>query len=234
MTSAVKKVVISTWPADHHCPVDGGCVRPLPHNWCYISICALYKSQLGNFHNVIMIGWLAKCLPHHCDRISTPHVLGHVRRRTESCWLSSNTSNLPLLRCNEQWEQSKMFRLDTCAHIDDSLTSVTFTVIRRESISWPIFVQMQIYHSVAGIHKWQMFVLCTSPGNAAKDIRLQAQRTQFSFKINVSTAQGMSYAADLRLLLAFGNPPKICPSVPLVPCPGYPGVRIGVPKQSSR
>jgi len=55
-----------------------------------------------------------------------------------------------------------------------------------------------------------------------------------SFKTNGSPVQGMSYAADFRLLLAFGNPPKICPSVLLVPCPGYPGVRTGVSKQSSR
>ena len=47
------------------------------------------------------------------------------------------------------------------------LTCVTFNDSLWEMGTWPVFVQVQRSHDVASVHRWQMFVIYTSCGNAA-------------------------------------------------------------------
>jgi len=48
-----------------------------------------------------------------------------------------------------------------------SLSWVTFTDSRREMDKCPVCMQVQRSHMVASMHRWWMFVRCTSLANAA-------------------------------------------------------------------
>jgi hypothetical protein len=47
------------------------------------------------------------------------------------------------------------------------VTCVTLTNGRWEKDNWPTFVQLHCSHTMAGIHKWQIYVTCSSHGYVA-------------------------------------------------------------------